>query len=128
MANVGLVLISHSSKVVEGIKEIIEQVAKEVTIATAGGTDENEIGTSIEKIQHAIEKAQSDKGVLLIYDLGSAMMNSELAVEMSGQENIEIANAPLLEGSYVAAVEAGMGKDLHEVKKAAERALKEEEE
>ncbi|WP_173915512.1 dihydroxyacetone kinase phosphoryl donor subunit DhaM [Halobacillus sp. Marseille-Q1614] len=123
MANVGIVLISHSPKVVEGIKDIINQVAMDVKVATAGGSDENEIGTSVEKIQHAIEKAQSDRGVLLIYDLGSAMMNAELAIEMSELDNLQIANAPILEGAYVAAVESGMGKELSEVKQAAESAL-----
>ncbi|UOQ94533.1 PTS-dependent dihydroxyacetone kinase phosphotransferase subunit DhaM [Halobacillus shinanisalinarum] len=126
MSQVGIVLISHSPKVVEGIKDIINQVAKDVPVELAGGTDENEIGTSVEKIQAAIERVHTDKGVLLIYDLGSAMMNAELAVEMSDYEDIEIAEAPLLEGAYVAAVESGMGKSLEDVKKACESALKNE--
>ncbi|UOR11535.1 dihydroxyacetone kinase phosphoryl donor subunit DhaM [Halobacillus amylolyticus] len=124
MSQVGIVLISHSPKVVEGIKDIINQVAKDVPVELAGGTEENEIGTSVEKIQAAIERVHTDRGVLLIYDLGSAMMNAELAVEMSDYEDIEIAEAPLLEGAYVAAVESGMDKSLGDVKKACENALK----
>ncbi|WP_099159791.1 dihydroxyacetone kinase phosphoryl donor subunit DhaM [Virgibacillus ndiopensis] len=121
MSYVGIVLISHSPKVVEGIEDIIRQVIKDVPIELAGGTDEDEIGTSIEKIQTAIDKAYSDKGVLLMYDLGSAKMNAEMAVEMSDMENIKIAEAPLLEGSYVAAVESGMGKSLEELVAALEK-------
>lgn len=123
MANVGIVLISHSSKVTEGIKEIVSQVINEVPIELAGGTDDNEIGTSVEKIQTAIDRAQAGKGVLLLYDLGSAMMNAELAVELAETDQVMTAKAPLVEGAYVAAVEANMGKSLEEVKSAAELAL-----
>ncbi|MCP3031688.1 PTS-dependent dihydroxyacetone kinase phosphotransferase subunit DhaM [Halobacillus sp. A1] len=126
MEPAGIVLISHSAKVAEGIKEIIHQVAKDVPIELAGGTNDGRIGTDVEKIQTAIERAHTDSGVLLIYDLGSAMMNAEVAVEMSEFDDIEIANAPLLEGAYVAAVESGMGKSLAQVKLAAERALQED--
>lgn len=121
MANVGIVLISHSPKIVEGIKDIITQVNDNVSIELAGGTDDGEIGTSIEKIQTAIERAYSDKGVLLVYDLGSAKMNAEMAIEMGTLENLKILEAPIMEGAYVAAVEAGMGKDLDEVVKAVEK-------
>lgn len=110
---VGIVLISHSYKVVEGIKDILNQVVSDVPIELAGGTDENEIGTSIDKILQAIEKAYNEKGVILFYDLGSAMMNAEIAVELSGKDQIRIAdNIPILEGAYVAAVESGIGKGL----------------
>ncbi|MFB4167872.1 dihydroxyacetone kinase phosphoryl donor subunit DhaM [Virgibacillus sp. JSM 102003] len=115
MSYVGIVLISHSNKVAEGIKDIIRQVIKEVPIEIAGGTDENDIGTSIEKIQLAIDRANSGNGVLLFYDIGSAKMNAEVALEMTEIDDIKIIEAPLLEGAYVAAVESGMGKDLNDV-------------
>src|SRR5699024_7739735 len=120
MANVGIVLISHSAKVVEGIKDVINQV-NDTAIALAGGTDDGEIGTSIEKVQTAIDSVSHDKGVLLVYDLGSAKMNAELAIEMGALEKVKILEAPILEGAYVAAVEAGMGQDLDEVVKAVEK-------
>ncbi|MEI3607019.1 dihydroxyacetone kinase phosphoryl donor subunit DhaM [Pseudogracilibacillus sp. SE30717A] len=112
MEYVGIVLISHSEKVAEGVQEIIRQVIHDVPIATAGGTDDGEIGTSIDKINAAIDSAYSEKGVLLFYDLGSAKMNAELAIEFAGRDNIKLVEAPLLEGSYVAAVESSTGKDL----------------
>lgn len=115
MNYVGIVLISHSNKVVEGIKDIIRQVIHDAPLEIAGGTDEDKIGTSVTKISLAIEEVYSDKGVLLFYDLGSAKMNAELAIEMSEHQNIKIAEAPLLEGAYVGAVESNMGKNLDEI-------------
>ncbi|UJL45444.1 PTS-dependent dihydroxyacetone kinase phosphotransferase subunit DhaM [Virgibacillus sp. NKC19-16] len=115
MAYAGIVLISHSSKIAEGIKDLITQVVKEVPIEAAGGTEEDDIGTSIDKIQEAIGRADTGKGVLLFYDIGSAKMNAEMAMEMADSENIQLVEAPLVEGSYTAAVESGMGKSVQEV-------------
>lgn len=115
MGQVGIVLISHSVKIAEGTKELVQQVMKDVTIEVAGGTDEGEIGTSIDKILNAITKANNDDGVLLLYDIGSAKMNAEMAVEMTEVDDVELIEAPLVEGAYVAAVESGMGKEKHEI-------------
>lgn len=123
MDYVGIVLISHSEKVVTGSKEIIRQVIREVPVAIAGGTDDNEIGTSVTKISKALEKAFTRKGILVFYDLGSAKMNAELAIELSGKENIKIAEAPLLEGAYVASVESNMGKSLNEIIESLEKSF-----
>ncbi|WP_060679416.1 dihydroxyacetone kinase phosphoryl donor subunit DhaM [Virgibacillus halodenitrificans] len=115
MAYVGIVLISHSPKVVEGTKEIIRQVNQDVAIELAGGTDDNEIGTSIDKILEAINHADKGSGVLLLYDIGSAKMNAEIAIEMAEGNNIKMVEAPIVEGAYVASVEAGMGKSVEEI-------------
>ncbi|SDM23979.1 dihydroxyacetone kinase phosphoryl donor subunit DhaM [Sediminibacillus halophilus] len=115
MDQTGIVLISHSAKIVEGVKDLIRQVNSDVPIELAGGTDDGDIGTSIEKIQAAIENAHSPKGVLLIFDIGSAKMNAEMAVEMSEYDQVEIADVPIVEGAYVAAVESGMGKSVAEI-------------
>ena len=120
MDKVAIVLISHSAKVVEGVADIIRQMVPNVSVGLAGGTEDEEIGTSIEKIQAAIEEVYNDQGVLLFYDIGSAKMNAELAVELSGYDHVVVVEAPLLEGAFVAAVEAGMGKTLEEVREAAE--------
>ncbi|WP_047981779.1 dihydroxyacetone kinase phosphoryl donor subunit DhaM [Ornithinibacillus contaminans] len=124
MNYVGIVLISHSPKIVEGLKEIIRQVIMDVPIEIAGGTDENEIGTSVEKIITAITSADTGKGVLVFYDLGSARMNAEVALEMLESTSAKIVNAPLIEGAYVAAVESNMGKDLEDVYEAVLKELK----
>ncbi|WP_100010314.1 dihydroxyacetone kinase phosphoryl donor subunit DhaM [Lentibacillus sediminis] len=123
MSYVGIVLISHSAKIAEGLQELIQQVMTDVPVETAGGTDDNEIGTSIEKIQQAMERADKGKGVLLFYDIGSAKMNAEMAMEMAESTEIKLMEAPLVEAAYVAAVESGMGKSLQEVADAVEKAF-----
>jgi len=116
MTYVGIVLISHSPKIAEGAKELIEQVVKNVPVAAAGGTETNEIGTNVEKIIAAIDQVYNGAGVILFYDLGSAMMNAELAIELMGKDNIKIAeNVPIVEGAYVGAVESGMGHDIEQI-------------
>jgi phosphoenolpyruvate---glycerone phosphotransferase subunit DhaM len=122
MTYVGIVLISHSPKIVEGVKELIRQVIHDVPIELAGGTEENEIGTSMDKIADAIKAADKGKGVILFYDIGSAKMNAEMAIEITEMKAVLI-EAPLVEGSYVAAVESGMGKSLEEVINAVEKAF-----
>ncbi|SIS65882.1 dihydroxyacetone kinase phosphoryl donor subunit DhaM [Salimicrobium flavidum] len=116
MANVGVVLISHSSKVAEGTKDIISEAVSDVKVIPAGGTEEGGIGTSAPKIQQALEEADDGAGVILLYDIGSAGMNAEMAVELTERKNCYIAeDIPLVEGGYVAAVEAGMGKSVEDV-------------
>lgn len=123
MDYVGIVLVSHSEKVVTGIKEIIREVITDVPLETAGGMDDGGIGTSIEKINHAIEMADNPKGVLVFYDLGSAKMNAELVIEMCGKKHVKIMESPLLEGAYVSAVESNMGKGMQEIITSVKRAF-----
>ncbi|KYD31198.1 dihydroxyacetone kinase phosphoryl donor subunit DhaM [Geobacillus sp. FSL W8-0032] len=120
MNHVSLVLVSHSEEIAEGLKKLLEQVAPNVGIAAAGGNN-GEIGTNALRIQEAIESVYSEKGTVVLFDLGSALLNAELALEMAGgKERVRIADAPLVEGAYIAAVEAGLGKPLEEVVQACE--------
>ncbi|MCM1990904.1 dihydroxyacetone kinase phosphoryl donor subunit DhaM [Oceanirhabdus seepicola] len=118
---VGLVIVSHSYKIAEGVVELCSQIASnEVSIVSAGGTSDGEIGTSPIKILNAIKEADTGDGVIIIYDLGSALMNAEMAVEMVAVEieqntNVIIAEAPIVEGSIVAAVEANIGTNIGEI-------------
>lgn len=115
MSYVGIVIISHSEKVAVGIQEIIRQVIQDVPVEVAGGTDDGRIGTSIDKISNSIIRADDNEGVLLFYDLGSAKMNAEIAMELSGTKNVILAEAPILEGAYVAAVESSIGRNINEI-------------
>ncbi|HLR74272.1 MAG TPA: dihydroxyacetone kinase phosphoryl donor subunit DhaM [Virgibacillus sp.] len=115
MSYVGIVLVSHSEKVVIGVKEIIRQVVTDVPIELAGGTEDNLIGTSVEKITAAIKQADQGAGVLVFYDLGSAKMNAELALELSDLPQVEIVEAPFIEGAYIGAVESSIGKNKSEI-------------
>ena len=72
-------------------------------------------------------RAASDDGVLVLMDLGSAVMNAELAVEMVGMEHedlrVLLCEAPLVEGAVAAAARAGAGADLEEAAAEARSAL-----
>lgn len=115
---VGIVIVSHSTKVAEGIRDIAQQMAKEVKIIAAGGTEGDEIGTDALKIQSAILEANTGDGVLIMVDLGSAVLSAETALEFLEEElrqNVRIADAPIVEGAIVAAVQASLGAALEEV-------------
>jgi PTS hybrid protein len=122
MKYVSLVLISHSYEIVSGLKKLLNQVQPDVSVAIAGGA-EGDIGTSALDIKKAIESVYSEKGVVILFDLGSALINAEMAIEMlEKNENIVIADAPLVEGAYAAVVEAGCGSSIEEVVRASESA------
>lgn len=115
---VGIVIVSHSHKVAEGAKELAAQMAPTVQIEAAGGTGDGRIGTDVEKIINSINKAYSEDGVLIIFDLGSALMNAEMAIEcidMDKQDNIKIVDCAIVEGVISAAVESSIGNSLSEI-------------
>lgn len=121
MGMVGIVLVSHSVDLANGLRQLLIQVHPEVPIAVAAGTDEGEIGTSYLKIQDAVESVYTDQGVIIFFDLGSSFMNTEIALEqMPDKQRIRIADAPMVEGAYVAVVESGCGRSLEEVLEAAQ--------
>ncbi|WP_315079142.1 dihydroxyacetone kinase phosphoryl donor subunit DhaM [uncultured Clostridium sp.] len=116
---VGIVIVSHSNFIAKGVRDVALQMAPEVSIVDAGGTNDGRIGTDISKITSAIESVYSDSGVLVLFDLGSAFMNTEMAIEFLDDNirgKVEIVDAPLVEGAITAAVEASMDKSLSEIK------------
>ncbi|MFZ0370794.1 MAG: dihydroxyacetone kinase phosphoryl donor subunit DhaM [Halobacillus sp.] len=115
MAHVGIVLVSHSEKAAAGICEILQQVVGEIPVEAAGGLEGGEIGTNFERIQTAIQNIHNEKGTIVFYDIGSAQMNAEMAIETLGFENVHLASAPILEGAYLAAVESSVGKSVEEI-------------
>lgn len=118
---VGLVVVSHSAKIADGAAELAAQMAPDVTIVPAGGTDDDRIGTSLEKVMAALEQAAGESGVVVLTDLGSAVMTAESAVEFAADPaSIHLADAPLIEGLVAAAVSAQTGADAETVKDAAE--------
>jgi PTS hybrid protein len=124
--SVGLLLVSHSSKIAEGVAELAHQMAASVTIVAAGGTDEDGIGTSFEKVQSGLTTADSGDGVVVLYDLGSALLTTETAVDFleddGARERVRVVDAPLVEGAVAAAVAAEMGSGLDDVVAAARTA------
>ena len=124
MANVGIVIVSHSPKVAEGASEMVRQmVGDSVPLAFTGGDPSGGLGTSVEGIMAAIERAWSPAGVAIFVDLGGAETNSEMAVEMLPEERrtmVVVCNAPIVEGAVIAAAEASGGSPLDAVKRTAE--------
>ncbi|SNZ12677.1 dihydroxyacetone kinase DhaM subunit [Natronoarchaeum philippinense] len=108
---VGLVVVSHSAAAAEGICEVAAEMGGDAPIEPAGGDGQGGVGTNAPTIQDAIEAADDGDGVVVLVDLGSAVMNAELAVEMAADDTaVEIADAPVLEGAVNAAVEASGSK------------------
>ena len=97
----GVLLVSHVEEILNGLIKLLNQVARDVTIKAAGGTDDGDIGTSFLKISDAIEEFKEDS-ILAFYDLGSAKMNLEMAMEDTDKEVI-LYDASFVEGAYVAA-------------------------
>jgi PTS hybrid protein len=121
--SVGLVVVSHSAKIAEGVVELAGQMAGAVRIRAAGGTDDGGIGTDATLIAEAIEAADEGDGVLVLVDLGSAVLSAQVAIdELVGEARrgrVRISDAPLVEGAVVGAVQASTGSDLDEVDQAA---------
>ncbi|MCD3350686.1 PTS-dependent dihydroxyacetone kinase phosphotransferase subunit DhaM [Clostridium botulinum D/C] len=118
---VGIVLVSHSSNIVEGLKELLAEMAPTTPIVTAGGTRDGRIGTDMDKIMEGIQKIYSEDGVIVLFDLGSAYMNAEMAIECLDEEmihKVKIIDAPLVEGALTAAVQSSIGKSIEEIEKA----------
>ena len=116
--SVGLVLVSHSRELAQGLADVAGQMAPSVTIAPAGGLEDGAIGTSFDLITAAIEKADSGDGAVLLYDLGSGYLTAETAVEFLESEQAErvvIVDAPFVLGAVSASIAAHVGGDLRAV-------------
>jgi dihydroxyacetone kinase phosphotransfer subunit len=123
---VGIVIVSHSAQIAEGIKTLAGQMAgASQKIIAAGGMVDGSIGTDAVRISEAIAVADTGDGVLILVDLGSAIISTETAFEFLEPEvasRVVIADAPIVEGAISAAVQASIGSTLEEVKAAAEMA------
>lgn len=122
MPSIGIVVVSHSVKIAEGVVELAHQMAPSTTIVAAGGTDDGGIGTSFDKISAALARAGVGGGAVVLCDLGSAILTSETAVDFlddAEKERVVIADAPLVEGTVAAAVAAETGGNLDQVAAAA---------
>ncbi|PXY20943.1 dihydroxyacetone kinase phosphoryl donor subunit DhaM [Prauserella muralis] len=117
---VGLVVVSHSAKLAEGVAELAAQMAPDVGVHAAGGLPDGGIGTDFDAVLAATQAADTGAGVVLLYDLGSAQMTAELAVEsLTDPGSAVVVDAPLVEGAVAAAVAAQGGSDRAAVAQAA---------
>jgi multiphosphoryl transfer protein len=117
---VGLVIVTHSSTLADGVAELARGMGAEVPIELAGGIDAPEpaLGTDATQVLEAIERADQGDGVLVLMDLGSAVLSAEMALDMlppERRERVLLCEAPLVEGAVAAAVTAKLGAPLEEV-------------
>jgi len=126
---VGLVIVSHSKTLAKSIVDLIHQISQEdIPIATAGGVGPNheEFGTDAIEILESINRVYSSDGVLVLMDLGSAVLSAKTALEFMEPEKqpaIHLCAAPLVEGAIGAAVQIGLGSDIHAVIREAMQSL-----
>jgi phosphoenolpyruvate-protein phosphotransferase/dihydroxyacetone kinase phosphotransfer subunit len=123
---VGLVIVSHSAALADGVVELAREMGGgEIRIEAAGGIEDGALGTDAARVHEAVERVRSPDGVLVLMDLGSALMSAEMAVEMADPEGgaILLSEAPLVEGAVAAAARARGGGSLDEVAREARGAL-----
>jgi phosphoenolpyruvate---glycerone phosphotransferase subunit DhaM len=121
---VGLVVVSHSRLIADGTAELAGQMAgTEVRIVPAGGMADGTIGTDAARIAEAIGEADAGAGVVVLADLGSAVLATRTALELLGDpDGVRLSRGPIVEGAVIAAVQASTGSPLDEVLEAAESA------
>lgn len=112
---VGIVIVSHSQKLAEGVVEIATMMAADAPIAAAGGLEEGGFGTSFERIVEAVQDVDQGAGVAILMDMGSAVMTAEMVCEALDDTKIRLLDAPLVEGAVLAAVESQMGTSLDDL-------------
>lgn len=103
---VGIVLVSHSQTLADSVVQYTKIMADGALVAAAGGLEDGSFGTSFDKIYQAIESVYSDDGVIVLMDMGSAVMTTEMVIEAYGSEKVVMADCPFLEGAVVATIDA----------------------
>lgn len=127
---VGLVLVSHSRVLATAVRELVTSMTGSdlpVAIAAGTGPDRSELGTDATEILEAISAVMSEEGVLVLLDIGSAILSAETAVEFldpTDRAKVRLCGAPFVEGAVAAGVLAGLGSSLAEVTGEAEKALR----
>lgn len=115
---IGIVIVSHSRKLSDGLKEIADAMTQSpVPIASAGGVDDpdNPLGTDGIRVLEAIREVMADEGVLVFADIGSAKLNADMAMDLldpEEREKVHYCDAPLVEGVLAAAVQIAAGSGL----------------
>lgn len=104
---VGIVIVSHSEKLAKEIIELCLEMKKyDFPVINGSGTDGGHLGSDPMRIKVAIERAYTKNGVLIFGDIGSSILNSEMAIEFLDEEydksKVKIADAPIVEGTLVA--------------------------
>lgn len=112
---VGIVIVSHSAKLAEGVVDLTKMMAKECPVAAAGGLEDGSFGTSYEKIMQAVEAVRGTEGTAVLMDMGSAVMTTEMVLEDLGYPDVKMIDCPIVEGAVAATVASTGGADLDAV-------------
>lgn len=112
---VGFVIVSHSKRLAEGVLDLTKMMAPDAKVAAAGGMEDGGFGTSFEKIQNAIEEVYSEDGVIVLMDMGSAVMTTEMVIEAMEGKKIRMADCPVAEGAVTGTVDARIGMGIDEI-------------
>lgn len=110
----GIIIVSHVRSIAQGLEELIKQVAADVPLTIAGGSEDGGVGTSFDAISQALADNEADE-ILAFYDLGSAKMNLEMAMEMS-DKTVDLSDAAFIEGAYSAASLLQAGAPISDIK------------
>lgn len=111
---VGIVVVSHSLRLAEGVVELAKLISAGCPIAAAGGLEDGSFGTSYERIMNAVESVHNEDGTLILMDMGSAVMTTEMVLEDLNYENIRMVDCPVVEGAIAAAAASSGGMTLEE--------------
>lgn len=114
MISRGIIIVSHVRSIAQGLEELIKQVAADVPVTIAGGSEDGGVGTSFDAISQALADNEADE-ILAFYDLGSAKMNLEMAMEMS-DKTVDLSDAAFIEGAYSAASLLQAGAPISDIK------------
>lgn len=118
---IGLLIVSHSRPLAEGVRDFADQMTQgRVPIVAAGGSADGGLGTSVDLIRDGMNRlvAQQVEGIVVLVDLGSAVLSAEMALE-DAPVPCRISDAPLVEGALLGAIEASLGSNLERVEAAA---------
>ncbi len=112
---VGVVLVSHSKALAEAMVDYAHMMAPDAKVVAAGGLEDGSFGTSYEKIDDAIDEANDGDGVLVIMDMGSAVMTVKMVLEDLDADDVVMVDCPFVEGTVEATVLAQSGSSVKEI-------------
>ena len=115
---INILITSHSNKLAQGLTELISQMATNVRIEYSGGTEDGELGSNFEEINQKMTELVED-GLVVFFDLGSSMMNCQMAYDMLDEnlkEKVIIAGSPLVESAFEIAIDINENTKIEEIK------------
>lgn len=117
---VGIVIVSHCEKLAQGVVELAQMMAPDAPMAAAGGLADGGFGTSFDKIFRAIDEVYTDDGVVVLMDMGSAVMTAEMVLESMPDRKIRLVDCPVAEGAVTAAIGSATEETMEHIIEAAQ--------